>query len=371
MARPTYDIFLDDLVILSSDGTVTPIYVRKSGTTLTNQWNEGQSNLSAVEERGLIDNSFAAAQYNTTYYISDQIGSTRLSLAGGGWPVASSTFYPFGHEASSTDPDPYRFAQLERDSESSLDHATFREYSPTMGRWMRPDPYMGSYDFSDPQSFNRYSYVGNRPLSFIDPLGLSQTCYPISYWTSVDIGYGNENVENYGDTFCIYHDDLGNINAVGQSGGSGSPPTAAAAAAYTAPNNGQEPPPACQAKILNATNNQFGTNYTDANVTSTFNYSTGAGPGQGTLNLNIQGSTAGVSPGYYPVHWWTYVIGYGSTLHVVSGPGGNGGLDSQQTLPFGPNQGTFHIDSGYPHNPFGAIFHGILNMTKLGGYPKC
>ena len=138
-----------------------------------------------------------------------------------------------------------------------------------------------------------------------------------------------------------------------------------------APNNAQEPPPACQAKILNATNNQFGTNYTDANVTSTFNCSTGAGPGQGTLNLNIQGSTAGVSPGYFPVHWWTYVIGYGSTLHVVSGPGGNGGLDSQQTLPFGPNQGTFHIDSGYPHNPFGAIFHGILNMTKLGGYPKC
>jgi hypothetical protein len=39
-----------------------------------------------------------------------------------------------------------------------------------------------------------------------------------------------------------------------------------------APSNGQEPPPACQAKILNATNNQFGTNYTNSNVTSTFNY---------------------------------------------------------------------------------------------------
>ena len=138
-----------------------------------------------------------------------------------------------------------------------------------------------------------------------------------------------------------------------------------------APNNGQEPPPACQAKILNATNNQFGTNYTNSNVTSTFNYSTGAGPGQGTLNLNISGSTAGVSTGYYPVHWWTYVIGYGSTLHVVSGPGRNGGLDSQQTLPFGPNQGTFHIDSGYPINPIGAAFHWLLNMTKAGGYPKC
>lgn len=135
--------------------------------------------------------------------------------------------------------------------------------------------------------------------------------------------------------------------------------------------NKAEPPPPCQAKILNATNNQFGTNYTDASVNSTFNYSTGAGPGQGTLNLNIQGSTAGVSPGYYPVHWYTYIIGYGATLHAVSGPGGHGGLDSQMTVPFGPSQATFHIDSGYPYNPVGAFFHYLLNMTKAGGYPKC
>ena len=89
------------------------------------------------------------------------------------------------------------------------------------------------------------------------------------------------------------------------------------------------------------------------------------------MNLNITGSTAGVSPGYYPLHWYSYVIGYGSTLHVVSGPGGNGGLDSQMTVPFGPNQGTFHIDSGFPRNPIGAVFHYFLNFTKLGGYPKC
>jgi hypothetical protein len=56
---------------------------------------------------------------------------------------------------------------------------------------------------------------------------------------------------------------------------------------------------------------------------------------------------------------------------VVSGPGGHGGLDSQLTLPFGPNQATFHIDSGYVYNPFVAFFHWLLNMTKAGGYPQC
>jgi len=143
----------------------------------------------------------------------------------------------------------------------------------------------------------------------------------------------------------------------------------------SAANNGttnSATPPPCQAKILNVTNNQFGTNYTDANVSSPpFNYSTGAPEGQGTLNLNIYGSTAGVSPGYYPVHWWTYAIGYGPTLHAVSGPGGNGGLDSTQTLQFGRNPATFHIDSGFPYNPIGAFFHWLLNMTRAGGYPQC
>lgn len=37
---------------------------------------------------------------------------------------------------------------------------------------MRPDPYSGSYDFTNPQSFNRYTFVMNNPMSANDPLGL-------------------------------------------------------------------------------------------------------------------------------------------------------------------------------------------------------
>src|SRR5713101_7005982 len=47
-----------------------------------------------------------------------------------------------------------------------------REYS-TQGRWASPDPAgLAATDPSDPQSFNRYSYVRNRPLSSIDQFGL-------------------------------------------------------------------------------------------------------------------------------------------------------------------------------------------------------
>ena len=95
-------------------------------------------------------------------------------------------------------------------------------------------------------------------------------------------------------------------------------------------------------------------------------------PAQGTFNLDISTDQPGsASPGYYPIHWWTYIIGFGSTLHVVSGPGGNGGLDSDKTLYFSPSLYTEHIDSAYPYNPIGLLFHGLLNFTSLGGYPGC
>jgi hypothetical protein len=39
-------------------------------------------------------------------------------------------------------------------------------------RFYQPDPDSGSYDLTDPQSFNRYSYVQNDPVNSIDPSGL-------------------------------------------------------------------------------------------------------------------------------------------------------------------------------------------------------
>ncbi len=45
-----------------------------------------------------------------------------------------------------------------------------------------PDPYRGSIRMVDPQSFNRYSYVGNDPMNFVDPSGLSKWDDEIIGW---------------------------------------------------------------------------------------------------------------------------------------------------------------------------------------------
>jgi RHS repeat-associated protein len=50
-----------------------------------------------------------------------------------------------------------------------------RKYSAAQSRWISPDPAgLGAVDLSNPQSWNRYAYVGNNPLSNTDPLGLQQ-----------------------------------------------------------------------------------------------------------------------------------------------------------------------------------------------------
>jgi RHS repeat-associated protein len=71
----------------------------------------------------------------------------------------------------------FKFTDLEHDSESNLEHTWFRQLSSTHGRWLTPDPYMGSMDLTNPQSLNRYAYVMNDPMDLTDPLGLDPpTC---------------------------------------------------------------------------------------------------------------------------------------------------------------------------------------------------
>ena len=43
--------------------------------------------------------------------------------------------------ASGSDLDPYHFGSLDSDAETGTDHAQFRQYSSTQGRWLSPDPY--------------------------------------------------------------------------------------------------------------------------------------------------------------------------------------------------------------------------------------
>ena len=64
----------------------------------------------------------------------------------------------------------------ERDAETGLDYFGVRYYSGAQGRWTSVDPAFESERVEDPQTWNRYSYVYNRPLILTDPDGRYPQC---------------------------------------------------------------------------------------------------------------------------------------------------------------------------------------------------
>ena len=74
-----------------------------------------------------------------------------------------------------------QFTSQERDFETGLDYFLARYYSSTQGRFTSVDPYNPIVDSEDatdfvsylsqPQHWNRYGYVLNNPLKYVDPFG--------------------------------------------------------------------------------------------------------------------------------------------------------------------------------------------------------
>jgi RHS repeat-associated protein len=118
----------------------------------------------------------------TTYFEhQDILGTERMRTTYSGSVGSSYVSLPWGDgyaatvNASAADEDNNHFAGLQHDPESDTEHAQFRNYASVQGRWLAPDPYLGSYDFTNPQSFNRYTYALNDPVNLLDPSGLDTT----------------------------------------------------------------------------------------------------------------------------------------------------------------------------------------------------
>jgi len=121
------------------------------------------------------------AEYSngTTYFAhADHLGSARLLTNMSEGTAENMDYLPFGDQIAGASLTTHKFTGDERDSESNLDHTLFRQYSSSLGRWMHPDPAgLAAVDPTNPQSWNRYAYVANNPIFYVDPSGLGQ-CAP-------------------------------------------------------------------------------------------------------------------------------------------------------------------------------------------------
>jgi RHS repeat-associated protein len=359
-----------------------------------------------------------AAVYTTgssvAYYRhADWLGSSRLAST----PTAPTTVYadteyaPFGESYGVAGTLDLNFTGQNQDtvpsSTSGLYDFLFREYNPEQSRWISPDPAgKSAVNLANPQTWNRYAYTVNGPLSNIDQLGLDgmsiqqdmgnmcTNCesdfflQQLGAWNnSIDFSFSSwaawttRQTFEQSDMVNAYYDLPGNMNNMQQGLNDYldyvSDNSLPLGIEGYSPDDGSSIPAnnttsQCGTKILSAVNNKFGTSFTSANV------GTGAyAPFQwpqvpgGTVNIDIfppDTQSGGISPGRYPVNWWTYFIGYGSTLHIPAGPGG---LDSPSTLDFSGSQFTAHLDSAFPYNPIGGMVHLLKDVWGLGGHNPC
>ena len=114
-----------------------------------------------------------ASNSSVHYFFSDHLGSTSVTTDSIGATMEEDLdYYPYGGVASGSSSDHYLFTGKERDTESGLDNFGARYMASTMGRFMSPDPSNLSVDWWLPQTWNRYTYGLNNPLTMVDKNGL-------------------------------------------------------------------------------------------------------------------------------------------------------------------------------------------------------
>ena len=177
-AQYAYDVFNHRIHVQTSAGTTEYTYDYagrrvSSWISPNNQANEGRI---YWDGQLVAHRSLEALTY---FDHADTLGTQRIRTNYAGWTASSYLSLPWGDGYSATvnnaggDQDNIHFSELERDAESGTEHAQFRNYTSRQGRWLSPDPYLGSYDATNPQSMNRYAYVLNNPTSMFDPSGLN------------------------------------------------------------------------------------------------------------------------------------------------------------------------------------------------------
>jgi RHS repeat-associated protein len=166
--------------VAATSGTACPT----SGTSGTLYWKGTGSD--ALDESDLSGNAqeeyiffngqrIARRDVSTNvvhYYFSDHLGSHGVvDNATGTSCEQDIDYYPYGgveHDYCGSVPQNYKFTGKERDSESGLDNFGARYNASSMGRFMTPDPSPKGIAPADPQSWNLYSYVRNRPTRSVD-----------------------------------------------------------------------------------------------------------------------------------------------------------------------------------------------------------
>ncbi|MQY36163.1 hypothetical protein SRB17_41600 [Streptomyces sp. RB17] len=135
-----------------------------------------------------------------TYLIPDREGTSTLAVDSQTQAVTRRQYKPFGEQRDQTGTwtaGQRGYVGGTQDDNTGLTNLGAREYDPSIGRFLAPDPLLAP---GDPQSWNAYDYADDTPVTSSDPSGLcmADECgvgYPIG-----GTGTSKDNPTRYIDT---------------------------------------------------------------------------------------------------------------------------------------------------------------------------
>ena len=153
----------------TTNGTQTNLLLDASGRVIAAYNASGQ--LIANYRYGLQLLSEQLAGASSSFYDFDLTGNTTAIINASGDVVSTYSYLPFGEKLASSGPAGNLFTYSGQsgvlDLGDGLYQMTHRTYSPSLGRFIEPDPigYAG-------RDINIYRYAANNPVTYTDPSGL-------------------------------------------------------------------------------------------------------------------------------------------------------------------------------------------------------
>jgi len=175
-----------------------------------------------------IENGTSTVQEDVNYLIKDHLGSTVMVLDSSGGCLARYIYEAFGEQrqvaCSSTGTADsliniyHGYTGHEQLDQYGIIHMNGRLFDPKLGRMLQADSYIQAP--GNTQSYNRYSYVMNNPVAFVDPDGYWRISVSL-HWgvgghfsydhdtghASVGVGVGVGEFAGAGGSFSVGHDD--------------------------------------------------------------------------------------------------------------------------------------------------------------------
>jgi RHS repeat-associated protein len=146
---------------------------------------------------GLLNLRQAGSDYS---YLYDGRGNVTSLLDNLQNVVATYSYDSYGtlmNKTGSID-QPFMFSTKQYDTETGLQYFGYRFYNPAMGRWLTRDP------LGEVGGLNLYSFVGNNPVNWVDPLGLWTVTPRVNFtfiFADVTLGVALDDKSNIGLQF--------------------------------------------------------------------------------------------------------------------------------------------------------------------------